>query len=90
MEVMKHGTRLRMEGSTGGSGLRAVQHKHPAPTEATILYLDRDTPRLHAWDDIRLGGLGQTTAEVARHLPEENQPGATPIPSAPPRSSATP
>ncbi|MFF9626720.1 metallophosphoesterase [Streptomyces griseosporeus] len=80
MEVMKYGTRLRVEGSTGGSGLRAVEGKHPDPIEASILYLDRDTRRLQAWDEIRLGGLGLTTAEVSRHLVQENQPGATPSP----------
>jgi hypothetical protein len=80
-EMLKYGTRLRMEGSTGGSGLRAVEHKYPAPIEASILYFDRDTRRLQAWDAIKLGGLGQTTAEVSRHLPEDNQPGASPSPA---------
>ncbi|MEV7690112.1 metallophosphoesterase [Streptomyces bungoensis] len=89
-EVLRHGTRLRMEGSTGGSGLRAVEHDYPAPIEASILYFDRDSHRLQAWDAIKLGGLGLTTAEVSRHLPEENLPGATPTPSAPPPTSATP
>ncbi|MEU1694560.1 metallophosphoesterase [Streptomyces hirsutus] len=76
-EVMKYGTRLRIEGSTGGSGLRAIEGEHPDPIETSILYFDRDTHRLQAWDAIRLGGLGLTTAEVSRHLPEENQPGAS-------------
>ncbi|WP_327728896.1 metallophosphoesterase [Streptomyces sp. NBC_00487] len=78
MEVLDEGTRLRIEGSTGGSGLRAVEGKHPDPIEASVLYLDRDTRRLQAWDEIKLGGLGLTTAEVSRHLPKENQPGAEP------------
>jgi predicted MPP superfamily phosphohydrolase len=73
-EVMKYGTRLRVEGSTGGSGLRAIEGKYPDPIEASILYVDRDTRRLQAWDEIRLGGLGLTTAEVSRHLPKENEP----------------
>ncbi|MHB9860650.1 metallophosphoesterase family protein [Streptomyces sp. YIM S03343] len=73
-EVMKRGTRLRLEGSTGGSGLRAVEHRYPAPIEASILYFDRAGRRLQAWDAIKLGGLGQTTAEVSRHLPKENHP----------------
>ncbi|MET8568130.1 metallophosphoesterase [Streptomyces sp. NPDC004783] len=81
MEVMKYGTRLRVEGSTGGSGLRAVEGKHPDPIQASILYFDRDSRRLQAWDEIELGGLGLTTAEVSRHLPKENQPGAAPSPS---------
>ncbi|MDT9697489.1 metallophosphoesterase [Streptomyces sp. P17] len=81
MEILEQGTRLRNEGSTGGSGLRAVEGKYPDPIEASILYFDRDTKRLQAWDEIELGGLGLTTAEVSRHLPEENQPGNTPTPS---------
>ncbi|MCT7352496.1 metallophosphoesterase [Streptomyces sp. 15-116A] len=87
-EVMKYGTRLRIEGSTGGSGLRAIEGEHPDPIETSILYFDRDTRRLQAWDSIELGGLGLTTAEVSRHLPKENQPGATPSPQSPSPSSS--
>ncbi|MDH6629832.1 putative phosphodiesterase [Streptomyces sp. LBL] len=90
MEIMKYGTRLRIEGSTGGSGLRAVEGKYPDPIEASILYMDRDTRRLQAWDEIKLGGLGLTTAEVSRHLAKENQPGATPSPSSTSSTSSTP
>ncbi|MFD6416467.1 metallophosphoesterase [Streptomyces sp. NPDC060194] len=79
-EILKRGTRLRIEGSTGGSGLRAVEGKKPDPVEASVLYLDRDTRRIQAWDEIRLGGLGLTTAEVSRHLADENEPGAHPSP----------
>jgi predicted MPP superfamily phosphohydrolase len=88
MEVLEKGTRLRVEGSTGGSGLRAVEGKYPDPIEASILYFDRDTRRLQAWDEIRLGGLGLTTAEVSRHLPKENRPGATPSPTPSPTTPA--
>ncbi|GAA1426132.1 metallophosphoesterase [Streptomyces thermospinosisporus] len=87
-EVMEYGTRLRVEGSTGGSGLRAVEGKRPDPIQASILYFDRDTRRLQAWDSIELGGLGMTTAEVSRHLPEENQPGARPSPATPSPSTS--
>ena len=84
MEVMPKGTRLRVEGSTGGSGLRARgEAQYPDQIEASVLYLDRDTRRLQAWDEIKLGGLGLTTAEVSRHLPKENQPGATPASPSP-------
>ncbi|MFF2201187.1 metallophosphoesterase [Streptomyces sp. NPDC058145] len=83
-ELLKYGTRLRMEGSTGGSGLRAVEGKYPDPIEASILYVDRDSHRLQAWDEIKLGGLGLTTAEVSRHLPAEvfdrRRSGTTPSP----------
>ncbi|MFS4097537.1 metallophosphoesterase family protein [Streptomyces sp. AF1A] len=86
-EKLPYGTRLRMEGSTGGSGLRAVEGTYPAPIEASVLYFDRDSHRLQAWDAIKLGGLGLTTAEVSRHLADDNLPGATPSPTA--RSGAT-
>lgn len=69
-----------IEGSTGGGGLRAVQNKKPEQVLASVLYLDRSTRRLQAWDEITLGGLGLTTAEVSRHLPEDGRPGATPSP----------
>jgi predicted MPP superfamily phosphohydrolase len=73
-EVLKLGTRLKVEGSTGGGGLRAVQNEKPEKVRASVLYLDRTTRRLQAWDEITLGGLGLTTAEVSRRLPEENGP----------------
>ncbi|MEU3410907.1 metallophosphoesterase [Streptomyces sp. NPDC006658] len=74
--LLPYGTRLRREGSTGGGGLRAVEHEHPAPIQASVLYFDRDSRRLQAWDAIELGGLGLTTAEVSRHLVDENKPAA--------------
>ncbi|MEV7319767.1 metallophosphoesterase [Streptomyces sp. NPDC093970] len=96
-ETLPHGTRLRVEGSTGGSGLRAVEGRYPDPIEASVLYFDRGTHRLQAWDEIRLGGLGQTTAEVSRHLPEDaldrgrrrGRPDTTPSASTSPSSSTS-
>ncbi|MFJ1927883.1 MULTISPECIES: metallophosphoesterase [unclassified Streptomyces] len=82
-EVMKLGTRLKVEGSTGGGGLRAVQNKKPEQVLASVLYLDRSTRRLQAWDEITLGGLGLTTAEVSRHLPEAKPALPSPLPTAP-------
>ncbi|OEJ59669.1 hypothetical protein BGM19_18425 [Streptomyces agglomeratus] len=82
-EVLDRGTRLKIEGSTGGGGLRALQNDEPEKVRTSVLYLDRSTKRLQAWDEVTLGGLGLTTAEVSRHLPEENRPGApgSPTPS---------
>jgi predicted MPP superfamily phosphohydrolase len=87
-KVMDGGTRVMTQGSTGGSGLRAVEGVHPDPIEASVLYLDRDTHRLQAWDEITLGGLGLAKAEVSRHLPKGNTPGAATSPS--PSTSSTP
>ncbi|MCI0383460.1 metallophosphoesterase [Streptomyces sp. CNQ085] len=85
--VMEEGTRLMIEGSTGGGGLRAVEGDEPERVMASVLYLDQDTKRLQAWDQITLGGLGLTTAEVSRHLPEDVEPGASPSPSGSPSES---
>ncbi|MFB6567312.1 metallophosphoesterase family protein [Streptomyces noursei] len=88
--TLPQGTRLMVEGSTGGGGLRAVQDKQPAPVQASVLYLDRTTKRLQAWDEITLGGLGLTRAEVSRHLPRENRPAAPGgTPSADPSATAS-
>ncbi|WP_369390312.1 metallophosphoesterase [Streptomyces sp. CG1] len=97
-EKLPYGTRLRMEGSTGGSGLRAVERAYPAPIEASILYFDRDSRRLQAWDAIKLGGLGETTAEVSRHLADDaphqrthrGKPSATPTPTPSSAAPSTP
>ncbi|MET9860711.1 metallophosphoesterase [Streptomyces smyrnaeus] len=86
--VLPHRTRLMIEGSTGGSGLRAVEGETPDKVQASVLYLDRDSDRLQAWDEINLGGLGLSKAEVSRHLPEEIKPGSSPSPS-PSSSSPT-
>lgn len=89
-EIMPFGTRLKIEGSTGGGGLRAVQNDEPEKVRASLLYLDSSTKRLQAWDEITLGGLGLTTAEVSRHLPEEaGVPGTDPSPSGAPSGSPT-
>lgn len=83
-QILKHGTRLKIEGSTGGGGLRAVQNQLPEKVRASVLYLDRGERRLQAWDEITLGGLGLTTAEVRRHLvdPPKPDPSTSPSPSA--------
>ncbi|QNP67419.1 metallophosphoesterase family protein [Streptomyces genisteinicus] len=84
-EVMELGTRLKIEGSTGGGGLRAVQNEKPEKVRASVLYLDRGNRRLQAWDEITLGGLGLTTAEVSRHVVEPPAPAP-----APPATSSSP
>ncbi|WP_127357899.1 metallophosphoesterase family protein [Actinacidiphila soli] len=78
--TLSKGSRLMIEGTTGGGGLRAVEGTTPQKIMASVLYLDRDTKKLQAWDEITLGGLGLTTAEVSRHLPAEVKPGASPSP----------
>jgi predicted MPP superfamily phosphohydrolase len=63
------GTWLMTQGSTGGSGLRALEPvEEPARIMLSVLYLDRDSGDLVAYDDISLGGLGLTSAEIDRQV----------------------
>jgi len=81
-QVLGQGTLLLVEGSTGGAGLRALEIQPPTPLECSVLYFERATRRLQGWDEVTLGGLGQATAEITRHLASETtavlSPPATP------------
>jgi hypothetical protein len=60
------GTKLMVEGSTGGAGLRGLENEDPTPLACTVLYLDPADGALRAYDDITLGGLGETEVTVRR------------------------
>ncbi|MGZ4426462.1 MAG: metallophosphoesterase family protein [Nocardioidaceae bacterium] len=66
----EQGTWMLQEGSTGGSGLRALEPTKPANVEMSVLYVDRSTGALRAHDDITLGGLGLASAQITRHVVE--------------------
>jgi predicted MPP superfamily phosphohydrolase len=66
VSVLDGGTRLMVEGSTGGAGLRGLQGEYPEPLTCTVLYLDPDTGTLRAYDEITLGGLGETEVTIQR------------------------
>lgn len=68
------GTRVMVQGSTGGAGLRGLQYDDPTPVSLSVLYFDPDTKQLAAWDDITLGGFGLRSAEVQRHQVDEEEP----------------
>lgn len=61
-------TRLLVEGSTGGAGLRSLRGEEPEPLTCTVLYFDPDTDRLVAYDRITVRGLGETGAQIDRHV----------------------
>jgi hypothetical protein len=47
--------------------------------QCSVLYFDRDTRTLQAWDNITLGGLGLTSAEIERKVVEPaTEPGVDP------------
>ncbi|WP_430791237.1 metallophosphoesterase family protein [Actinoplanes sp. G11-F43] len=76
-------TRLMVEGSTGGAGLRGLEKEEPTPLSLSVLYFDENR-ELKAYDDIRLGGTGQSNVEMQRKvvgLEPEPEPEPTPTPS---------
>lgn len=96
--VFDDGTRILVQGSTGGAGLRGLQHEDPTPVMLSVLYFDPDTKALVAWDDITLGGFGLQSAQVQRHqvddgldagedagedAEEDGEPTGTPAPDTP-------
>jgi len=90
-QMLPTGTRLFVQGSTGGAGLRGLEHEKPTPVECSVLYFDRTSHRLQAWDNITLGGLGENSVEINRTL--ERHPGRaispTPVPTTSPTVSGT-
>ena len=66
VSVLEDGTRLMVEGSTGGAGLRGLQGEYPEPLTCTVLYLEPDSGALRAYDEITLGGLGETEVTIQR------------------------
>jgi predicted phosphodiesterase len=76
-------TRLMVEGSTGGAGLRGLENEKPTPLTLSVLYFD-ETHTLKAYDDIQLGGTGESNVEMQRKvIGAEPEPSTSPSPSAP-------
>ena len=65
---VQDGTRLMVQGSTGGAGLRALEGDTPTNVELTVLYFDGEDHTLQAYDEITLGGLGLTDARINRRV----------------------
>jgi len=60
-------TRLMVEGSTGGAGLRGLEKEEPTPLALSVLYFD-EQDELKAYDDIRLAGTGQSQVTLERKV----------------------
>jgi predicted phosphodiesterase len=80
-------TRLMVQGSTGGAGLRGLQGDQPLPLAMSVLYFD-ERQTLKAYDDIRVGGTGQAQVTLERKVVAE--PGAEAVPTSPTPSPAAP
>jgi predicted phosphodiesterase len=83
-------TLVMVEGSTGGAGLRGLENTEPLPLAMSVLYFDT-RHALAAYDDIQVGGAGQTGVTLERHVvkPDEKAP-ASPSPSAGSPSAGSP
>jgi predicted phosphodiesterase len=75
-------TRLLVEGSTGGAGLRGLEKDKPTPLTLSVLYFD-EKHQLKAYDDIQLGGTGESNVEMQRNVIGADTEQTTPT-SAPP------
>ncbi len=64
--VLDDGTHVFLQGSTGGAGLRGLEHEEPTPVMLSVLYFDPESKQLVARDDITIGGLGLSSAEITR------------------------
>jgi predicted phosphodiesterase len=71
-------TMMMVEGSTGGAGLRGLQGETPTPLEMSVLYFDANHV-LQAYDEITVGGTGESNVMLSRHIVN---------PSAPPTATA--
>ncbi len=73
------GTRVMVEGSTGGAGisvgaLNSIEKGEPVPLEATLLYFASSGDRegqLVAYDEVTVGGLGLSSVSIDRVLVPE-------------------
>ena len=72
-------TRLLVEGSTGGAGLRGLEGDEPKPLQASVLYFDPDSRELLVYDRVSVKGLGETGATIDRHVlvDDTNREGGT-------------
>ena len=64
--TQRDGALLLVQGSTGGAGLRGLEGEDATPIDMSVVYLDRTTRRVLAYDDITLGGLGASSARIER------------------------
>jgi predicted phosphodiesterase len=88
--LLPGGTLSFWQGSTGASGLRGLEHEKPTPVRASVLYFDRSTRALQAWDDITLGGLGLVSAKIERRIVGQQFPELAPFVSPSPTVTPSP
>ena len=82
-------TRLMVEGSTGGAGLRGLEGEEPTPLAMSVLYFDENRA-LKAYDDIEVAGTGRSQVTLERKVVGvEPEPSAS-VSGTPTRTAGTP
>jgi hypothetical protein len=71
---------MMVEGSTGGAGLRGLQGETPTPLEMSVLYFDA-AHTLQAYDEITVGGTGESNVLLDRHLVKQPAPSSATAPA---------
>jgi len=82
-------TRLMVQGSTGGAGLRGLEKSQPIPLAMSVLYFDNEQV-LQAWDDISVGGTGQSEVTLERRLAKPGDTAAASPAASPPVPAPAP
>jgi hypothetical protein len=95
-KIYPEGTRLMIEGSTGGAGFDSLSRRpsEPVPLTATVLYFARAgerTGQLLAYDEVTVGGFGLASVSLERTVvrPDSyvSSPGSRTTPPASSRTS---
>jgi predicted phosphodiesterase len=83
-------TLLMTQGSTGGAGLRGLEDEEPTPLAMSVLYFDDQDKKLQAYDDITVGGTGQSEVTLQRNIVRPDKEAPQPSPSTSSSSSPAP
>ena len=89
------GTRLMVQGSTGGAGITAgnvdrMAQGKPVPLTATLVYIARSGERARqvvAYDDVTVGGFGLASVSLERTVVRAEDAPALPSPGATPTAA---
>jgi hypothetical protein len=71
-----------VQGSTGGAGLRGLEGEKPTPLTMSVLYFDPQK-QLQAYDDIQVGGTGESQVNLERHVIRDPAAGDKTVPVTP-------
>ena len=72
VSILPKNTFLLVEGSTGGSGLRALGNSKTAtPLQASVLYFDKKSHKLTSLDEVTMGGMNNPSVIINRKIVEQ-------------------